>query len=313
MAMSHRWNIDLTQAGQRLDKFLAEQLPEVSRSALQEFIREGRARIGDRQERPNYRVRPNDVVILEVPNPPVVAGLVPTPLAFPILFEDDDVIVIDKPAGTAVHPGAGDEKETVVSALLSHTTLSSIGQPIRPGVVHRLDKGTTGVLVLAKTDSAHKKLARAFAGRKVKKEYMALVQGVVKEDRGTIEVAIERDRQERKRMQGVSAHKGRMAVSHFQVVERFPAATLLSVRIETGRTHQIRVHLSYIGHPLAGDILYGGSRFQGRSTHCLHSRCLGFAHPISGAALEFEAPLPADFQEVLELVRQIPSGKTRRK
>jgi 23S rRNA pseudouridine1911/1915/1917 synthase len=307
--MSHRWKIDSASAGTRLDKFLVERLPEVSRSALQEFIRTGQAQVGGRQEKPGYRVRVADEIALEVLEAIPELGLKPTPMTFPVLFEDADLVAIDKPAGIAVHPGAGGETETVVSALLSHCELSSIGRPLRPGVVHRLDKGTTGVLILAKTEAAHKKLAKAFSGRRLKKEYLALVQGVVREERGVVEIAIARDRQQRKRMQAVSVQKGRMALSRFEVVERFPTATLLTVRIETGRTHQIRVHMAYIGHPLLGDVLYGGSRLFGKANHHLHSRHLGLTHPISGKPLELAAPVPAEFQETLARLRAAGAGK----
>lgn len=298
------WAVPAVMKGTRLDAALAAQHADTSRSLLQEMIKTGEVTIDGAVAKPSLRLKGGEVVRYRIPKAPEAEPIAATPLDFPILFEDESVVVIDKPVGLVVHPGAGREKVSVVSSLLSHTELSPIGSPIRPGVVHRLDKSTSGVMILAKTETAHRRLTKLFAGRSAEKEYLALVNGEVGADRGRVEVAIERDRVQRKRMMATRPDRGKPAISRYEVVERFPGATLVRVAIETGRTHQIRVHLAYIGHPLLGDVLYGGRRFRGEPKHFLHSCRLRVPHPMTKKELCCEAPLPAAFQNAVQFLRQ---------
>jgi len=297
------WRVEAADQGERLDAVLARRHPDQSRSQLQSLIKGGKVSVDGRAVKPSHTLRAGETVRLELPPPPRPETIAPTALTFPILHEDDDLIVIDKPTGLVVHPGAAREAESVVSALLGHTTLSPVGAPLRPGIVHRLDKTTSGVLVAAKTEAAHKRLAKAFAGRTVEKEYLAIVQGQLSEERGRIEVAIERDRVHRKRMTATHPDRGKMAISRFQVEERFAGATLVRIWIETGRTHQIRVHMAYLGHPLCGDVLYGGRSFLGRTHHYLHCARIALTHPTAKSRVEWQAPLPEAFNNALVELR----------
>ncbi len=297
------WKAEPTAAGKRLDVALAGQLPDLSRSALQEMIKRGAVTVDGRPGKPSLKLRGGEQVVCQLPEPEPPPTLRATALTFGILYEDEHLIAVDKPVGLVVHPGAGRETASVVAGVLAHTTLSPVGAPLRPGVVHRLDKGTSGVMLLAKTQKAHQKLARMFAARETCKEYLAIVQGHPRDAAGRIEIAIERDRVRRQRMKAAPAGRGRMAISTFQVLERLKGAALVRVRIETGRTHQIRVHLSYLGHPLLGDVTYGGRRWQGRAVHFLHAARLSLAHPVTGAPLTLVAPLPAAFEQALRDLR----------
>ncbi|MBF0498926.1 MAG: RluA family pseudouridine synthase [Candidatus Riflebacteria bacterium] len=308
-AKKHEWRVESDCRGLRLDAILARRHVEISRSLLQEMIKSGEALVDGIAVKPSHKLRGGEIVTYKIPKIAEQQPIASTPLDFPILFEDHHMIAVEKPVGLVVHPGAGREEKSVVSALLSYTKLSPIGAPLRPGVVHRLDKTTSGIMVLAKTERAHKRLAKMFAGHTIAKEYMAIVQGAVEADRGRVEVAIERDRVHRKRMRATRQDRGRMAISHYEVVERFPGATLVRVRIETGRTHQIRVHMSYIGHPLCGDILYGGRPFLGKSNHYLHSARLAMKHPFIDVDIEWLSPLPAAFEAALTELRN--RGGTR--
>lgn len=296
--------------GMRLDQALALRFPDSSRSILQNLIKTGGITVDGTQVKAGYKVKGPEHLKITLPDPEVVKMIAPTALSFDILFEDEHLIAINKPAGLTTHPGAGREKDSVVAAVLSHTPLSPTGAPLRPGVVQRLDKATTGAMVLAKTEECHKKLARLFAKHALTKEYLAIVVGQVKEDAGNIEVAIERDRVQRKRMKATFSSRGRMAKSSFQVVERFPGATLVRVAIETGRTHQIRVHLAFIGHPLLGDSLYGGRKFFGKPLHFLHSERLFLTHPMTRRKLELIAPMPPEFTEALTQLREGNAGNS---
>ncbi|HOY68062.1 MAG TPA: RluA family pseudouridine synthase [Candidatus Ozemobacteraceae bacterium] len=301
--------------GARLDAALAGKAGDLSRTALQELIRQGALTVDGKTVKPGLKLKGGESIRVELPEKSAPETISATPLTFPIIFEDEHLVVVNKPAGLVTHPGAGHETESVVSALLSHARLSPIGAPLRPGVVHRLDKGTSGLMVVAKTEAVHRKLARSFAGRQVTKEYLALVQGRVADDRGRIEVAIERDRLHRKRMKATYGERGRMAVSVFEVIERLRGASLVRIRIETGRTHQIRVHMAFLGHPLLGDVLYGGKRIDGKAVHHLHSARLALKHPVSGVPTTWEAPLPNDFSETLASLRagpgEVPAGARR--
>lgn len=294
--------------GERLDAALAGKASDLSRTALQDLIKSGAVTVDGRPAKPSQKMKGGESIRVELPEEATPEMIAATPLRFPIVFEDDHLVIVDKPAGLVVHPGAGHEAESVVSGLLSRMSLSPVGAPLRPGVVHRLDKATSGLMVLAKNEKTHRKLTKAFAGRAVTKEYLALVQGRIKDERGRIEVAIERDRLHRKRMKATFGERGRMAVSVFDVVERMRGATLVRVRIETGRTHQIRVHMAFLGHPLLGDVLYGGRRIEGKAVHFLHSAKLSLSHPVTGKQLTWEQPVPPSFAAIVAHLRSATEG-----
>ena len=293
--------------GQRLDRFLVAVLAEHSRSQIQKLIADGHVRVGSRDARPNLAVRAGDRIVVTLPAAaPASVGAEAMPLE--ILHQDADFVVINKPPGMVVHPGAGHASGTLVNALLHHVTdLSGIGGELRPGIVHRLDRGTSGVMVVAKNDAAHQELSRQFHDREVEKEYVALVWGTVQAGR-RIDAAIGRDPVHRQKMSARSRH-ARDAVTRITRAFHMPGLTLCQVAIHTGRTHQIRVHLSAIGHPVVGDPLYGGvhrrvpgdiravTRLQ---RPFLHAARLAFNHPRDGRRMEFTAALPPDLQDVLD-------------
>lgn len=293
------WIVEAECAGLRIDLAINQKYGEISRTLAQEMVKSGEIKVGNQIIKPGLKLKGGEKVQIVFRDEEIESDIKATALDFPILFEDRYIIAINKPAGLVVHPGAGKEKTTVVSALLSHTKLSPVGAPTRPGVVHRLDKETSGVMVLAKTRDAHKKLAEAFASHKLDKEYLAIIQGHIVNRKGRIEVAIERDKIHRKRMKATSAEKGRVAISLFEVVEYLKSTTLVKVKILTGRTHQIRVHMAFTGHPLLGDVTYGGIRFEKKAEHFLHSHRLVMQHPITGKEMVLEAPIPERFTQVL--------------
>lgn len=314
--MTHQFTVDAESAGLRLDVFLAGLLPQHSRAQLQRLIKEGRVLVGGRQTKPNLLVREGLMVEVEVP-PPAPATPVPQELPLPILFQDEDVIVVDKPAGMVVHPAAGHQDGTLVNALLFHAdNLSGVGGEERPGIVHRLDRGTSGLMVVAKNDLAHRELTRQFHDREVEKEYVALAWGDVHAGR-RIDLAIGRDPVHREKM-STRARRSRTAVTRVTWARDLKGVTLLHVAIATGRTHQIRVHLSAIGHPIVGDRTYGGVRrhmplalrpVERLERPFLHSGRLAFTHPRDGRRLEFEARLPDDLQGVLDdILAALESG-----
>lgn len=297
--------------GLRLDRFLVSRLAE-SRSQLQRLIKEERVLVDGRPGKANQPVKAGQVVVLDVPAP-IEPAPKPEPLDIPILYQDADLIVVDKPAGMVVHPASGHESGTLVNALLHHIDdLSGIGGEKRPGIVHRLDRGTSGLMVVAKHDAAHEELSRQFHDREVEKEYLALVWGVVQAGR-RIDAPIGRDPVNRKKMSS-KARRSREAVTRIVRAEHLnPAVTLAQIAIHTGRTHQIRVHLSAIGHPVVGDSLYGGVRrrvagdiraVMHLQRPFLHAAHLIFKHPIDGRRMEFISPLPPDLQTVLDDLRQ---------
>jgi 23S rRNA pseudouridine1911/1915/1917 synthase len=310
----HELVAERDSAGQRLDAWLARRLPSLSRSRVQALIDEGHVRLEGATARPSTRVRPGQVVRVHVPAP-VPAQPQPEDIPIAVVHEDAHLVVVNKPAGLVVHPGAGTARGTLVNALLRHVRdLSGVGGVLRPGIVHRLDRGTSGLLVVAKDDETHRSLVRQFAGRTVEKEYAALVLGTPARPAGEIDAPIGRDPVHRQKM-SVRAPRGREARTSWRVEERFDGAALLRVRIHTGRTHQIRVHLASIGHPVAGDPTYGGTRTPSSrrlaareallslERPALHAARLSFAHPASGERLAFEAPLPRDLEAVLERLR----------
>jgi 23S rRNA pseudouridine1911/1915/1917 synthase len=285
--------------GERLDRYLAARLPDWSRSRIQALAKDGRVLVNGRAASPKQPVRAGDQVEIR-PAEAVAADLAAEEAELAVLFEDDHVIVVDKPAGLCVHPGAGVATGTLVHALLHHCggKLSRIGEADRPGIVHRLDKDTSGCLVAAKSDEAHRALTEAFAARETRKEYLCVVAGSVRDDSGRIEDRIGRNPGNRQKMAVVAAPAGKPAVTDWEVLAREAGASLVRCRIHTGRTHQIRVHMAYeLGHAILGDVLYGRGtlRTAGAERLLLHAWRLGFAHPVSGEPLLFEAAVPEPF------------------
>jgi 23S rRNA pseudouridine1911/1915/1917 synthase len=286
------FQIEQPDSGARLDHFLASHVPGLSRSRLQDLIKQGHAKLNGLTVKPGARLRAGDSIVLREP-PPIPAIAEAEDIALQVLFEDEDLIVIDKPPGLVVHPAAGHQTGTLVNALLHHCqNLSGIGGEQRPGIVHRLDKETSGCLVAAKSDSAHQVLARQFAGREVTKIYLALAAGRFARRAGAIEAPIGRHPVQRKKMAVVE--RGRTARTDYRVLAEIEGGTLVECTLHTGRTHQIRVHLKHIGHPVLGDDVYG--RRGGYPRQMLHAWKLGFAHPRTGEPVSFESPVPADFR-----------------
>ena len=290
-------------AGTRLDRALAGKFPELSRAQLRRMIELGSVEVAGAAVKPAYRLRGGQDVRGTLEEAPVESPLTPEAIPLQVVFEDADLIVVDKPAGLVVHPAAGHRTGTLVHALLHHCdTLSGVGGVLRPGIVHRLDKGTSGLLVAALGDHAHRGLARQFKAHSIDREYLALVRGAPRAESGSIDSPIGRHPVDRKRF-STHARRSRSAVTHWRVERRLASMTLLRVRLETGRTHQIRVHLASVGLPVAGDPVYGGgrraSRELGLDRQALHAARLGFVHPRSGETLAFESPLPRDLASVL--------------
>ncbi len=283
---------------ERLDIFLARN-SGIPRSQAQRLIKSGRILLDGKTAKASQKIIPGQKVVLYLP-PPKPLEVLPEPIPLDVLYEDGDLIVVNKPPGMVVHPAAGHHKGTLVNAILYHCPdLSGIGGKERPGIVHRLDRDTSGVIVVAKNEVAHLGLAKQFKARQVKKVYLALVHGEIKGEEGRVTAPIGRHISDRKRM-GVKTRKGREAATSYRVLKRLPGFTLIEVRPETGRTHQIRVHLSAIGHPVVGDRVYGGRKHQKSEIgvkaerQLLHAWRLGFRHPRTGEYLEFEAPVPED-------------------
>ena len=303
------WIAAPEDAGARLDAFLAGKM-EKTRSSVQKLIEEENVRLNGAPAAKNARLREGDRVEATEP-PPEVLDVKPQNIPLDIVYEDQDLLVVNKPKGMVVHPAAGNPDGTLVNALLFHCgdSLSGINGVIRPGIVHRIDKDTSGLLIVAKNDRAHQSLAEQIAVHSFTRIYNAVVYGIVKEEEGTVSAPIGRHPTDRKRM-AVLSSGGREAVTHYRVLERFSGFTLVECRLETGRTHQIRVHMAHIGHPVAGDPVYGPKKciteLQGQ---CLHARVIGFIHPATGEYLEFDSGLPPYFERFLEKLRR--SGKER--
>jgi 23S rRNA pseudouridine1911/1915/1917 synthase len=306
---------------QRIDKYLSDVRGVATRSQVQRLLREGLVLVEGRQVKPSFRVQGGETLSITIPDPePAAVEAEDIPLD--ILYEDGDLLVVNKPAGMVVHPAAGARSGTLVNALLGHCKdLSGIGGVLRPGIVHRLDKGTSGLLIVAKHDGAHVKLSRDLSERRIHRTYEAVVWGTPLEDEGRVETLIGRSRSDRKRM-AVLRSDGRVAVTHFSIVRRFEFASRLTVKLETGRTHQIRVHLAHSGHPVFGDPTYGGRRrkFGGysgatmeRARECLklidrqalHAAGLVFTHPIKKVSMEFTAPLPDDINSLISALEGV--------
>lgn len=286
----------------RIDKQLGHHFKQFSRSQIQRWIEDGHVKVNDQPVKPKYKLAVGDVVTIE-PEKPKKIDLVPENIPLDIVYEDDDVIVVNKPQGMVVHPAPGHPDHTLVNALLYHSPLSTINGEFRPGIVHRIDKDTSGLLMVAKNDMAHRSLAAQLKAKTNEREYVALVHGVIKEDQGTIDAPLGRSPKDRKKQAVVA--DGRHAVTHFKVLKRYQHYTLVSCRLETGRTHQIRVHMKYIGHPLAGDPLYGPRKTLSGNGQYLHAWLLGFKHPRTGKQLTFTAPLPSYFQKMLDKLDKI--------
>lgn len=296
--------IELTvpSEGGRIDKYLANELENMSRSKIQGLIEEGFIQVNDQEIKSNYKVQTEDEITISIPEPEVI-DLTAEDLPLDIIYQDQDLIVLNKEQGMVVHPASGHKNGTLVNALLYHIDdLSGINGEIRPGIVHRLDKDTSGILVVAKNDEAHVALSKQLADRTMERTYWALVHGVMPHNQGTIDAPIGRDPRNRQRNAVVS--EGKEAISHFKLLETFEEYSLLEVQLESGRTHQIRVHLNYIDYPVAGDELYGPRKTLKGKGQFLHARRLGFIHPRTGEKMIFEADLPDIFNEKLDFLRE---------
>ena len=286
--------------GQRADQFLAAALPQLTRSAAQRLLEEGAVTLDGRPVKKNYKTAPGDELVVILPDPAPV-DILPQDIPLDVVYEDDDVIAVNKPVGLVVHPAAGHPDGTLVNALLYHcgNSLSGINGALRPGIVHRIDRDTSGLIIAAKNDSAHLALAAQLQDHSLYREYEAVCVGNLKQDQGTVNAPIARHPTDRKKM-AVNFLQGREAVTHWTVLERFSGYTHIQCRLETGRTHQIRVHMAHTGHPLLGDMVYGSKKpWPGLAGQCLHARRLSFLHPRTGERLTLECPLPPWFQEVL--------------
>ena len=286
--------------GQRADQFLAAALPQLTRSAAQKLLEEGAVTLNGRPVKKNYKTAPEDELVVVLPDPAPV-DILPQDIPLDVVYEDEDVIAVNKPVGLVVHPAAGHPDGTLVNALLYHcgNSLSGINGALRPGIVHRIDRDTSGLIIAAKNDTAHLALAAQLQDHSLYREYEAVCVGNLKQDQGTVNAPIARHPTDRKKM-AVNSLQGREAVTHWTVLERFSGYTHIQCRLETGRTHQIRVHMAHTGHPLLGDVVYGSKKpWPGLAGQCLHARRLSFVHPRTGERLTLECPLPSWFQEVL--------------
>lgn len=295
------YTVEKEQEGMRLDQFLAAELTEHSRSYIQKLIREGRVTVNDKAMKPGGRIQADDKILMTVP-PLQELSVLPEEMDLDILYEDEDVILINKPKDMVVHPCPGRYSGTLVNGLLAHCqdNLSGINGVLRPGIVHRIDKDTTGVLVVCKTDLAHRSLAEQLKEHSITRKYEAIVYNNIPEEEGTVDAPIGRNPSDRKKM-AVEYKNGKRAVTHYRVIDHLNHQfNHIECQLETGRTHQIRVHMASIGHPLLGDEMYGPRNGRkGLEGQCLHARVLGFVHPRTGEYMEFEAPLPEYFKELL--------------
>lgn len=289
----------------RIDRYLTEQCPELSRSYIQKLLKDQKVKADHKTVKANYKVQPGQEIVVEIPDAEPL-DIQPEDIPLDILYEDPYLLVVNKPKGMVVHPAAGHTGGTLVNAVMAHCgeNLSGINGVLRPGIVHRIDKDTTGALLVCKTDEVHRNLAEQLKEHSIKRRYRAIVRGNLKEDTGTIEGPIGRHPTDRKKM-AINYKNGKDAVTHYKVLERFGQYTYVECRLETGRTHQIRVHMSSIGHPLLGDTVYGSGKdpfhLEGQT---LHAMILGFIHPITGEYMEFSAPLPEYFLKLLEKLRK---------
>lgn len=287
--------------GERIDQFLARSLPALTRSAAQRLLEEGRVLLAGQPVKKNRKTLPGEGYLLCIPDPAPV-DVLPQDIPLDVVYEDADVIVVNKPVGLVVHPAPGHPDGTLVNALLFHcgSSLSGINGQLRPGIVHRIDRDTSGLIIAAKNDAAHLALAAQLQDHSLCRAYRAVAVGSLREDAGTVDAPIGRHPADRKRM-AIDPQNGRRAVTHWEVLERYPGHTYVECRLETGRTHQIRVHLASLGHPLLGDTVYGGKKpVPGLAGQCLHAKRLSFFHPRTGERVTVECPLPGWFQDVLD-------------
>ena len=299
------FRVEKENAGIRIDKYLSDNMEDISRSYLQKLLKEKSITVNEKEIKANYKVQEGDVVSVSVPEPGE-PDILPEEIPLDILYEDDSLMVVNKPKDMVVHPSAGHLSGTLVNAVLFHCkgNLSGINGIMRPGIVHRIDKDTTGALLICKTDTCHRILAEQLKVHSITRKYRAVVQGNLKDDEGTIEGPVGRHPADRKKM-AINYKNGKEAVTHYRVLERFGNATYIECQLETGRTHQIRVHMASIGHPLLGDMTYGSSKnpyhLQGQA---LHAMVIGFLHPVTNTYMEFTAPLPEYFLKLLEKLRK---------
>jgi 23S rRNA pseudouridine1911/1915/1917 synthase len=324
-----RYVVDPGQSMLRIDKYLTARLEGISRTRVQAAAQAGNILVNDVAVKSNYRIKPLDVIQILLPNPPREIELIPQDIPIKVVYEDGDVIVVDKEAGMVVHPAYGNYSGTLMNALMFHfkdLPLFSTGE-LRPGLVHRIDKNTSGLLVIAKNEYAHNRLARQFYNRTTERKYLALVWGTPDPEEGTVTGNVGRNVRDRKIMQVFpDGNMGKRAVTHYRVVEKFSYVSLIECRLETGRTHQIRVHMAYVGHPLFNDEEYGGHRILKGTTftkyqqfvrncfellprQALHAQTLSFDHPVTGKHLSFESPLPDDMAAVIEKWRRYVAGR----
>jgi 23S rRNA pseudouridine1911/1915/1917 synthase len=300
--MTNQIEVMIKEETGRIDKVLNDRLADYSRSQIQQWIKEQHVSIEGKVIKANYKVNAGDKILIEIPEPEEL-DLIPENLDLDIVYEDDDVVVVNKPQGMVVHPSAGHPKGTLVNGLLYQIkSLSTINDVIRPGIVHRIDKDTSGLLMVAKNDRSHEALAKQLKDKTSLRKYVALVHGEIPHEKGRIEAPIGRSKVNRK-MQAV-IEDGKPAVTHFEVLKRYEGFTLIELQLETGRTHQIRVHMQYIGYPVAGDPLYGPKKTLKGNGQFLHAKLLGFEHPTTGEMMVFEAPLTEIFKKTLKQLKE---------
>ena len=293
--------IDTNNIGTRIDKYLTDNT-DYTRSKIQKMIENGNILVNNKQTKDSYKLKENDRITIEEYNEEI--DIEPENIPLDIYYEDEDLIVVNKPSGMVVHPAPGNYSKTLVNALMYHTNnLSTINTSIRPGIVHRIDADTSGLLLVAKNDKTHNALAEAIQKKEVVREYIALVEGVIMEDTATIDAPIGRDKNNRKKM-AVTSENSKDAITHIRVLDRYKDSTLIRCKLETGRTHQIRVHLNYIGHPVVNDPVYGYKKLIDKDFgQMLHAEKIGFVHPTTKKYMEFTAPLPDRFKEILEIYK----------
>jgi len=291
-----------SQTTERIDKFLQKELSELSRTNIQNLISEGYIKVDGKEIKTNFKLKEGNEITIEYREPEEL-DVVKQDIPIDIVYEDSDLIVVNKTKGMVVHPSAGHRDGTLVNALLFHSELSSINGTIRPGIVHRIDMDTTGIIIVCKNDNAHQHIAKQLAEHSITRKYVAIVSGNIKEDEGVVDAAIARSKNDRKKMTVIDDIK--RAVTHFKVLERLNNYTYIECVLETGRTHQIRVHMSYLHHPLLGDEVYSNKKENTKlKGQCLHAKVLGFIHPSTNEYMEFEAPLPEYFKEILMKFRK---------
>ncbi len=291
----------------RIDKFLSEEFPELSRSYIHKLIEKNLVSVNKKETSKNYKLNENDTIEISIPDPEP-CEVTPEDVPLNIVYEDDDLLIVNKPKNMVVHPAAGNTSGTLVNALLYHCkdNLSGINGVLRPGIVHRIDKDTSGLLIVAKNDNSHKFLAEQIKEHSFTREYQAIIIGKLKNQKGTIETHIGRHKTNRKKMAVVPPISGKKAITHYEVLEEFDGYSHIKLRLETGRTHQIRVHMAYMGHPILGDEVYGSAKqnpFKFLSGQCLHAKKIGFVHPSTLTYVEFDSELPEYFSKILSVLK----------